>query len=139
MEFFVVVEICSYQIKESNESWKIEEEKIPGKYIAIEFCWFHHVTLWDTLKCCPNQFPGIQQCQHTWKIDGITFQCLQILQSRRQGPISCWKYVTYLFLSFLLFRTLFPRCEDNNIEPNNIQIIFRNANMFGIPGKVLEL
>ena len=39
-------------------------------------------------------------CHHSWKIGGITCQCILVHQSMSQGPNSCWNYVTHLARSF---------------------------------------
>ena len=39
-------------------------------------------------------------CQDCWKNTRSTFECMVILQSRGQGPDSCWKYGTDLSRSF---------------------------------------
>ena len=81
-------------------------------YIYIYKCKYIYFALWDPgfitfqheLEFCPldwrttihwNVVPPIFQhdhiCQGCWKNAGPTFQCMVVLQSRGQGPDSCWK------------------------------------------------
>ena len=53
-------------------------------------------------------FPHNHICQDCWKNTRSTFVCMVILQSRGQGPDSCWKYGTDLSRSSPSFLDLVP-------------------------------
>ena len=70
-------------------------------------------------------------CQDCWKNTMSTFECMVILQSRGQGPDSCWKYGTGLSRCSQSFLDLVPWiCEYPYIQmliwyfSNNLDIYY---------------